>query len=192
MEENIGHYWNVDEKAKSIHAHNVDVGWWDDPDECLFQKLQLVSTEIAEATEGARKNLMDTHLTERIMEEVEYADAMIRILDLGGRLKLAFNEDAVPHPWCVPTNSIGHQQLGLNAALIELSAALAEYEAFVPQRVYHLVLEVTYSDLIASIMKVSANRGYQLFTAIDEKLEYNKHRADHKRENREKSEGKKF
>jgi hypothetical protein len=49
-----------------------------------------------------------------------------------------------------------------------------------------------YSDLIVSIVTVSNNRGYKLYGAIDEKLEYNKTRADHKRENREKEHGKKF
>jgi hypothetical protein len=170
----------------------VDVGWWDDPDECMFQKLQLVSTEIAEATEGARKSCMDTHLTHRAMEEVEYADAMIRTLDLGGKLALKFEDDAEPHPWCIPTNSVGRQHLGINASIIEFATSLFEYEVFIPRHVYFVVLGKMYSDLIVSIVTVSNNRGYKLYGAIDEKLEYNKTRADHKRENREKEHGKKF
>ncbi|WFG74128.1 hypothetical protein QE321_gp131 [Pseudomonas phage SPA01] len=43
--------------------------------------LMLVTTEIAEAAEGVRKDLMDNHLPERKMEEVELADAIIRIMD---------------------------------------------------------------------------------------------------------------
>ncbi|AGR89156.1 hypothetical protein X831_gp036 [Pseudomonas phage PAK_P2] len=43
--------------------------------------LMLVTTEIAEAAEGVRKDLMDDHLPERKMEEVELADAIIRIMD---------------------------------------------------------------------------------------------------------------
>lgn len=46
----------------------------------------LVVTEIAEATEGYRKNLMDDKLPHRTMVEVELADALIRILDLAGAL----------------------------------------------------------------------------------------------------------
>ncbi|UPW35901.1 nucleoside triphosphate pyrophosphohydrolase domain-containing protein [Pseudomonas phage EM] len=41
----------------------------------------LIVSEIAEATEGCRKGLMDDHLPHRKMEEVEMADAIIRILD---------------------------------------------------------------------------------------------------------------
>ena len=45
----------------------------------------LIVSEIAEAMEGDRKNLMDDHLPYRSMLEVELADAVIRILDLAGR-----------------------------------------------------------------------------------------------------------
>lgn len=50
--------------------------------------LCLVHSEISEAMEGARKNLMDDKLPHRIMLEVELADAMIRILDIAGAYKL--------------------------------------------------------------------------------------------------------
>lgn len=184
------HYW--DSLAKTIHTNNVLVGWWDDPDECIFQKLQMGSTEVAEATEGARKNLMDTHLVHRVMEEVEYADTMIRVLDLGGRLNIMFDEDAEPHRWCLPTNTVGHQQLGINAAIIEFAEAYEEWVLYSPKHIYLLFLESTYSKLIVSIAKVCNNRGFALYNAIEEKLVYNANRADHKRENREKENGKKF
>lgn len=50
--------------------------------------LMLVVSEIAEAMEGHRKNLMDDKLPERPMLEVELADAMIRIMDIAGGLNL--------------------------------------------------------------------------------------------------------
>lgn len=46
--------------------------------------LCLIHSEISEAMEGERKNLMDDHLTHRRMAEVELADAIIRILDYCG------------------------------------------------------------------------------------------------------------
>ena len=84
------------------------------------EMLMLIVSEVAEAMEGERKNLMDDHLLSRPMAEVELADAVIRIADYCGRF------------------------------------------------------------------------GYDLGGAIMEKLEYNKHRADHKIENRLKDSGKKF
>ena len=75
--------------------------------ERVGDKLMLIVTEIAEAKEGHRKDLMDNHLPHRKMIEVELADAMIRIGDLAGRLgldlggavvdKLAYNANRKDH-----------------------------------------------------------------------------------------------
>lgn len=46
--------------------------------------LCLVHSEISEAMEGDRKNLMDDKLPHRKMIEVELADALIRIFDIAG------------------------------------------------------------------------------------------------------------
>lgn len=58
--------------------------------------LCLIHSEISEAMEGERKDLMDDKLPHRKMAEVELADAMIRILDycggFGYDLQGAFDE----------------------------------------------------------------------------------------------------
>lgn len=102
-----------------IHQANREAGWWDNPRE-IGTLLCLIHSEVSEAMEGARKDLMDDHLPERKMVEVELADAVIRIFDLAGGM------------------------------------------------------------------------GYDLAGALFEKLEYNKTRLDHKLENRNKLNGKKF
>lgn len=50
----------------------------------LPTSLMLIVTEVAEAMEGHRKDLMDDHLPHRKMVEVELADAVIRIFDTAG------------------------------------------------------------------------------------------------------------
>lgn len=74
------------------HHLAVSAGWWDNTnpqDGNVFGcKLALVHSEISEALEGARRGKMDDHLPHRKMEEVELADAIIRILDLAGARKL--------------------------------------------------------------------------------------------------------
>jgi hypothetical protein len=77
-------------------------GWWTDletgmllnsvrgqpPKVNVPEKLMLIVSEIAEAMEGHRKGLTDDKLPARPMLEVELADAVIRIFDLGGGLSL--------------------------------------------------------------------------------------------------------
>lgn len=75
------------ELSEIIYQRNIEAGWHSKPRE-VGTCLMLIVSEIAEAMEGDRKNLMDDHLPNRLMFEVELADAIIRILDLAGREKI--------------------------------------------------------------------------------------------------------
>ena len=110
---------SIKELQQKIHQQNIAAGWWDNPRE-KGTLLCLIHSEISEAMEGERKNLMDDHLPHRKMAEVELADAVIRILDYA--------------------------------------------HAF----------------------------GYDIEGAISEKLDYNRQRTDHKKENRSQPNGKQF
>lgn len=78
--------------VKRMHDASKDAGWWTAKDGTTLQgnpltfsnKCMLIVTEIAEAVEGDRKDIMDSHLPHRKAIEVELADALIRILDLAG------------------------------------------------------------------------------------------------------------
>jgi len=52
------------------------------------EKLALIHSEVSEAMEGDRKNLMDDKLPHIPMLHVELADAVIRIADLCGKLEI--------------------------------------------------------------------------------------------------------
>lgn len=106
----------VDKLVRVCHEAAFSAGWWLDLKTgihissnplCFSNKLMLIVSEVSEAMEGDRKNLMDDKLPHRPMREVELADALIRIcdlagayqLDLGGAVaeKLAFNATRPDH-----------------------------------------------------------------------------------------------
>lgn len=75
------------------HQASVAGGWWVNPTTgvdardnplTFSNKLCLIHSEISECMEGNRKGLKDDKLPHREMQEVELADALIRIFDLAG------------------------------------------------------------------------------------------------------------
>lgn len=83
---------NLNELSERVHAANKN--WWIDintglPKERNVGELLMLSvSELSEAMEGHRKNLMDDKLPHRKMFEVEIADCMIRLLDISAGMKL--------------------------------------------------------------------------------------------------------
>jgi NTP pyrophosphatase (non-canonical NTP hydrolase) len=94
-------------------VHRANEKWWIDINtgeplqRNVGELLMLCVSELAEALEGHRKNLMDDKLPERKMFEVELADCVIRILDIAGGLgldlggayeeKMAYNAQRADH-----------------------------------------------------------------------------------------------
>ena len=71
------------------HQRSVEGGWYSNEDGSWKvrnkgEQIALIHSEISEAMEGERKNLMDDKLPHRPMTEVEMADAVIRIADYCG------------------------------------------------------------------------------------------------------------
>ena len=103
----------INELRDLCYSESVRAGWHTDIETGNLKNrnkgemLALIHSEISEAMEGERKNLMDDHLPNRPMAEVEMADAIIRIMDYCGRWgydiggaiaeKLVYNKNRADH-----------------------------------------------------------------------------------------------
>lgn len=174
---------SLNELAKEVHAANGK--WWTDlkTGERIIrnkgQLLMLVVTELAEAVEGIRKNLPDDKLPHRSMEEVEMADAFIRLLDFAYGFKQNLHElDQTYHP-CVYEDK-AEAILNLTFMVCKIWQKECEDNG----------LSISYA--IAAIVSYCERFNLDLMGAYAEKMEYNRTREDHKHEARLGTHGKKF
>ena len=95
-------------------CHRLNDKWWRDPvtreriQRNKGELLMLMVSEIAEAMEGERKSLMDTHLPHRKMVEVELADAFIRMCDYSGAFEYKIGDafiEKMHYNWSRPDHS---------------------------------------------------------------------------------------
>ena len=101
----------INNLSKEIYQANKAKGFWEDRENIphmmeeldgyfskdkieaaqkafIAQMLALIHSEISEALEADRKDLMDDKLPHRLGLEVELADAFIRICDMAGGLSM--------------------------------------------------------------------------------------------------------
>lgn len=92
--EELDAYIGIMTMQKLAHRTATDAGWYIDPTTLLLKEINfgervaLMHTELSEALEADRKNLMDDKLPHRPGVEVEFADCIMRILDTAAFLGL--------------------------------------------------------------------------------------------------------
>ena len=169
---------SIDQRSSIIHQRNIDAGWWEG-ERCIDTCFQLISTELAEATEGERKDLMDDKLPNRRMGEVELADTLIRLFDLAGY----FGWKYYPTPDLdFYDKTIIAKHWNCNILLVNL---------YRDHKSMHLIADYSYSSLSDYIIRIANEAEYNIWEALEEKLEFNLHRLDHTKEERAKAHGKK-
>lgn len=172
------------EQADRVHILNKD--WWINIetgaaiDRNIGELLMLTVSELAEAMEGHRKSLNDDKLPQRKMFEVELADAVIRIFDIMGGLHLEIRD-----------RRNFHFNLTENVAECLLKITILVTRAYNDRAIpglFCLWLEHT----LYAIDELAEREKLDLWSAYEEKLTYNKTRADHQIEQRLKADGKKY
>lgn len=136
----------------------------------------------AEAMEGERKGLMDDHLPHRPMAEVELADALIRLFDYAGGFALRLSPDRKR----VEPGSSNRGEALLDIVLGVLAVHSAHRLDHYPTESAFLV------HAIRSIVGYCERFGHDLWGAFEEKMAYNRTRADHTPEHRLAEGGKKW
>ena len=174
--------FKLTELAAEIHADNVKAGWWDawpNKIDRFETAMMLVISELGEAMEGDRKNLMDDHLPQYKMFDVELADALIRLLDLAGAYEIKFAN--IGPPMLYEKSKL--QGLRVTEQLYRLCQILCDQAS-------HYQSNIVVS--IVTILALSEINKINIFDIVHEKREYNSARVDHKRENRNTEHGKKY
>lgn len=172
----------VDINARAQEVHKNNEKWWIDLNTGVRfnrnkgEMLALVVSEISEALEGERKNLMDDHLPNRKMAEVEMADAYIRMLDFTGGFGYEIFQESLNN---ITTNSKTNkfeELMDITVEVVRLYLVLEYGEK------YDINAKIT--DIFVAIAAYCQKYGYDLEGAFQQKNEYNKTRADHSREAR--------
>lgn len=105
---------SFNELSELAYQNAREKGFWDDRNDLVMvageydpklgefaekcvrsMNIALVHSEISEGLEGLRKNLQDDKIPEFTMEEAEYADAIIRIMDMSAARELRVAEALV-------------------------------------------------------------------------------------------------
>lgn len=192
-------------QAWAAAVHKLNAKWWHDPatgkpiTRNMGQMRMLMISELSEAMEGERKNLMDDKLPQRRMAEVELADTVNRAFDYAGgfgfavtdlwRARLHLEEDFRLVPthfndvWAkfTPQSDKGEilEQLCVDVIKIGQPGIINNPGHYIARLIFDCEY---YCNLF----------GYDLWGAVLAKLMFNTTREDHKAEARLRADGKKW
>lgn len=170
---------DLNQLAQRVHRANKK--WWTNLatgqpiERNRYELIALVISELSEALEGERKNLMDDKLPDRPMAEVEMADAYIRLLDYAGGMGIEITSEYEPDS-CASNRG-------------EAIFCIMEKVMKIPVFFRHD------AHLLGSLGKIQDychTFNYDLWGALEAKLLFNETREDHTAEHRLTAHGKKF
>ncbi len=183
----------------AIYNHNVKAGWWDEPVRPDGTTIALIHSELSEAWGGFKMDIPDDHLPQYPNVVVELADAAIRIYDFFGHKKWDL-EKAIEVVYVLQAEEplLPFENMDIAEYFSDLhyhvSAALEGVRKDQIMQIADGVLDIAAFELAIALDMIygCVSWGWPLEKAIGDKRAYNANRADHKRENRVKENGKKF
>jgi len=190
--------------AAWCHAAQVKAGWWTDPQTGLRkernqgQLIALMHSEVSEAVEADRKNLMDDKLPLRKGVEVEIGDMLIRLGDFVGSLRPGETELFGRHVASIFSDAGGELPSGPNSdpfAEIHRRLSNAYNYVVVPSGTLGTsdsMIVFYLAKAVRTAFDLAASRGLDLIGAVEEKAAFNAKRPDHRLENRKLEGGKAY
>jgi len=185
----------IGDMAKIVHADNVAAGWWTDIKTGASivetrnrpEMLMLMVSELGEAVDAIEVGAMDDKLPQYNGFNVELADFIIRGLDLFGA-ETNSNKYGQKLYHYDRFDVAGFSVSDVVMVLVRKIAQCMEFyrKGDTSNFVDHLWLAISLGR------KIGSHNNTDLFEIINAKRRYNANRADHKIENRLKSDGKKF
>lgn len=192
----------INDFADDIHTRNVKAGWWTNPqtgEDILVTRdrlnlLKLVVSEVSEADHGREEELNDDKLPHLPMFNVEIADVAIRVFDMiGAENRLAGDRveidiEAKHSSWADDlVDDFDYSDRWFKAVVNTASKATEHYRKSRTKDARETLMEIiVVTEVIAEFA------GFDLYDVIDQKVNFNANRPDHKMENRLLDGGKKF
>lgn len=175
-----------DLNAYAAHIHELNLKWWTNADGTpkdldKGERFMLMVSELAEAMEGDRKDLMDDKLPAHKMILVELADTVIRVMDSGHVYGWNFLPAKNRAYMILSPSTMGGHLLNITSLIVQLAA----FEVDGWGHVYSGPQDHK-SDLASEIVDYCERLGgHSFWQIVYEKLEYNWTRADHAHANRQ-------
>lgn len=175
-----------------IHAANVAAGWWSNPatgeriERNVGEMLMLIVSEGAEASVGNEMQLVDDHLPQFKMFNVELGDVLIGVHDLDGGLELDLGQAIQEvHRTFIYLGGRSVDEY-LMSFVCHVAYAMEGHrknrqDVDYPHRKQ---LAVGLARAVIETYYLADLEGVDLAEVIEAKLAYNAQRADHKPENR--------